>query len=305
MKADSAAASDLQLVLVRRIMDQIGRQRLRAGAHLREQELAKAFKVSRSPVRGALRFLEDQGVVYREVNRGYFLLKGFKECADLPLELPQTNDEQICETIARDWFEQEISEEISETEIRRRYGLGRITGARVLQRLSDEGVITRSPGYGWRFEPTLNTQSAHDESYDFRLMTEPMSILLPTFRFSKSAGEQLRARHQAVLKNNSEHNDISFLFEIDAGFHRFIAQCSGNRFVLSAVERQNRLRRLLEYASLIDTGRLQASCREHIAIIDALRVGDRQLAADLMSRHLREAKEFGPSFNSKNAPEVR
>lgn len=296
------ALSDLQLKLARQIIHLIGEQPLHAGAHLREEDLAKRFKVSRSPVRAALNFLAGLGAVEQQTNRGYFLLKTAEECADISLELPQAGDDQICERIARDWFAHRIAEEISETEIRRRYDLGRITASRILQKLSDEGVIARSPGYGWRFEPTLNTPSAHDESYDYRIMTEPAAILLPSFALNSAAADHLRARHEAVLNDKKGRRDISFLFEIDADFHNFVAACSGNRFVVKAIERQNRLRRLVEYASLIDAGRLQDSCREHLVILDALQARDRKTASRRLAEHLRKAKAAGPSYGTSPLP---
>lgn len=294
--ATPKTVSDLQLRLARKMIDMIGERSLPAGTHLREEDLAKHFKVSRSPVRGTLNLLASLGVVERRVNRGYFLLKNGDEYTDISLGLPQTSDDQICEKIARDWFERKLDREISEAEVRRRYDLGRSTASRILQKLSDEGVISRSPGYGWRFEPTLDTPSAHDESYDFRIMNEPAAILLPSFQLNLTIADHIRSRHEATLNANGGSGDISILFGMDAEFHEFIAQCSGNRFLIAAITGQNRLRRLVEYASLTDTGRLQDSCLEHLAILDALQSDDRKRAARLMREHLRKAKNAGPSY---------
>ncbi len=288
--------SDLQLTLARKIINLVSEEAYPVDTHIREVDLTERFSVSRTPVRAALNYLADCGIVEKRTNRGYFLIVETGKYSELPMHLPQKNDDKICETIARDWFEGHITEQVSETEIRRRYELGRLTASKILQKMAEEGIMSRLPGYGWRFEPTLNTAAAHDESYDFRILTEPSAILMPTFRPAKGAIKNLRARHEAVLNSKRTKWNISFLFSIDVDFHNFIAECSGNRFIISAIARQNRLRRLVEYVSLIDKGRWHASCREHLDILDAIQGGKIKTAARLMARHLTKAKEMGPSF---------
>ncbi len=300
-RSNTGSVSDLQLNLARKIIHLIGEQSLEAGTFLREEELARRFKVSRSPVRSTLKFLYDLDVLDQQANRGYFLKKDGAELAASTLDLPQTGDKKICERIGRDWFEGKIPRELSETEVRRKYKLGRSTAARILQKLSDEGVISRLPGYGWQFEPTLDTLSAHDESYEFRIINEPAAILLPNFKLNKAQAQLIRSRHNSVLANKQTDEDISLLFDIDVQFHEFVSGCSGNRFLLATIVRQNRLRRLVEYASLIDTGRLQGSCKEHLAILDALEADEMKLASRLMAEHLQKAQAFGPSYGEEKS----
>jgi len=290
-------ASDLQLKLARQIITLIGEQALPVGTHLKELELADRFHVSRSPVRATLDYLESLDMVERRENRGYFLKKNAQDCEDLPFNFPKSSDDKICELIARDWFEDKISREVSETEIRKRYNLGRLTASRILQKLTDQGVVSRQPGYGWRFEPTLNSQAAHDDSYDFRMLMEPGSILLQTFKLNKVAAKRLRGRHNRVINSKDTPRDISELFELDVDFHTFVAECSANRFIIDAIARQNRLRRLVEYMSLTDPGRMAESCLEHLRILDALERDKTRLASQLMADHLQSARALGPSFS--------
>jgi DNA-binding GntR family transcriptional regulator len=67
---------------------------------------------------------------------------------------------------------------------------------------------------------------------------------------------------------------------------------------VQAVTQQNKLRRLLEYESLIDSGRLNASCTEHLEILDALDARELDKAASVMIRHLKAAKASPPAFTS-------
>jgi DNA-binding GntR family transcriptional regulator len=53
------------------------------------------------------------------------------------------------------------------------------------------------------------------------------------------------------------------------------------------VEAQNRLRALLNTDWRFGAARARASCREHLAVLDALEAGDRAGAAALLADHLR------------------
>lgn len=288
--------SDLQIKLARDIIGLVTDGTLREGDHLREIELSERFGVSRTPVRAALTFLAENGLVEKRTNRGFFWSAEKDKCLKFLADLPRTDEEVLCETIARDWFEGKIEKEVSEALIRKRYELGRLTAQRILNTLAEEGVIARMPGYGWQFEPTLNTSSAHDESYEFRISLETSAILSDNFVYRRAIGDDLKKRHKSVLKRKAGKRDLAELFRLDADFHKFISECSQNRFVVQAVSQQNRLRRLLEYNSLIDAGRLKDSCLEHIAILESLEEGNNEQAAAQMRDHLQKAKDAGPDF---------
>lgn len=288
--------SDLQVRLVRQLLKMITEGALRDGARLLEIDLSKQFGVSRSPLRAALAQLASLGAIEKRDGGGQYVSVS-KDDAQLLLDkVPQEDDEQVKERIAREWFDGEVPQVVAESFFQSKYGLGKTRLSRILSMLSDEGVISRMAGYGWQFEPTLNSQAANDASYDFRLMIEPGAIMLPGFSLDKARAALIRDRHQHVLSTLSPN--MSGLFRLDEEFHQFIAECSRNAFVITAITQQNKLRRLLEYRSLIDMGRLNASCLEHIEILDALERGNRDLAAAAMALHLTKAKASAPLFRT-------
>ncbi len=87
------------------------------------------------------------------------------------------------------------------------------------------------------------------------MMLETAAIRSEDFAYRKGAGDELRKRHEALLKKGATKKNLPELFRLDADFHNFIAECSQNRFIVQVISQQNRLRRLLEYNSLIDAGR--------------------------------------------------
>ncbi len=287
--------SELQIRVARLIVEHACRSNLEEGAHLKEQELANEFQVSRSPVRGALNYLTEKGVLKRRARKGYFLNQDANTLRTDSIDLSNTSDEKLCKQIAKDWFHNKLPQQFTEAELRRRYNLGRLVLSRILLKLSEDGIIARNAGQGWRFEPTLNTESSHDASFEFRLLIEPAAILLPSFRLDQGMADLCRRHHRSILEG--ERVSLSQLFEIDAEFHRLIGISCGNPFFLSAIERQSNLRQLVEYESLIETDRTTKSCLEHMDILDAIESGDMNMASLLMKQHLLIASRNKPEFD--------
>lgn len=287
--------SELQIRVARSIVEYLRQTNIVQGSHLKEQELTSIFKVSRSPIRGALNYLAEKGVVEQIANRGYFLACNITSIAVSDLEISPSSDEKICTQIARDWFHGQVPENFTEAEFRRRYDLGRLSLSRILLKLSEEGVISRNQGHGWRFEPTLNTEELHDASFEFRLVVEPAALLLPTFKLDSVLAFASRRNHQAIF--NGEIKDISRIFEIDAEFHEMLAISSHNPFFLASIQRQGNLRRLVEYESLVETDRLIKSSQEHMAILDAIERNDCRLASVLLEQHVIIASNCKPKFD--------
>lgn len=285
-KGGGRTPSPLQLEMARNILEYLCSREMSAGNHLTEQELVHEFQVSRSPIRGALSYLASMGIVERRPNRGYFVKLSGSELRLDSLDLPRTDDEELLLTVVEDWFEKRVPQSFSEAEFRRRYGLGKMTASRILLKLSEDGIISRNRGHGWRFEPALDTKGARDESYAFRMALEPAAICSQTFELDRGLADMCRRRHDMALRRQ-EQPSFSTLIEIDAMFHRLIGVSSRNRYFLVAIERQISLRRSLEYAtwSAVRT-RVLESCSQHMEILDALEINRREDAAEMMRLHL-------------------
>ena len=260
------------------------------GAHLTEQELVDTFQVSRSPIRGALAYLEDKGIVRHRPNRGYFATVSSAELRPNYLDIPTTTEDRLFASIVRDWFESRIPRSFSQTEFCRRYDLGRWTSSRILLKLSEDGIVSRNRGHGWRFELSPDIDTARDESYLFRMEIEPGAILSRGFDLDRELAGLTRRDHLTTLDGKDGAPSVGTLADIDATFHRMIGVSSRNRFFLAAVERQNSLRRALSYVNW-DRPHALDSWSEYMDILDALERGEREEAADLMRLHLARAHD--------------
>ncbi|HCA9527096.1 TPA: GntR family transcriptional regulator [Klebsiella variicola subsp. variicola] len=287
MQPDSTASSRR---IARQILDLISEARFDPGHHLREQHLADALGVSRTPVRAGLKELTRMGAVEARPNQGFFLLKRSNELDQLEIEQSKSNDQKLYEQLVHDRIAGILPESFTQTEISQRYDVDRGVLTRTLVKLSEDGLIARNAGHGWRFLQTLNSDIALRNSYGFRLMIEPMALLTPNLHVDRQMLKRLRARHLRLIT----HPDITQvpakeIFETDAAFHELLAKASGNLFVLQAIQQQNRLRRLLEFGSYHNKRRVKEWCEEHVAIIDALRENKQEQAAELMRKHLQYA----------------
>lgn len=287
MQPDSTASSRR---IARQILDLISEARFDPGHHLREQHLADALGVSRTPVRAGLKELTRMGAVEARPNQGFFLLKRSNELDQLEIEQSKSNDQKLYEQLVHDRIAGILPESFTQTEISQRYDVDRGVLTRTLVKLSEDGLIARNAGHGWRFQQTLNSDIALRNSYGFRLMIEPMALLTPNLHVDRQMLKRLRARHLRLIT----HPDITQvpakeIFETDAAFHELLAEASGNLFVLQAIQQQNRLRRLLEFGSYHNKRRVKEWCEEHVAIIDALRENKQEQAAELMRKHLQYA----------------
>ncbi|HFD7767342.1 TPA: GntR family transcriptional regulator [Klebsiella variicola] len=287
MQPDSTASSRR---IARQILDLISEARFDPGHHLREQHLADALGVSRTPVRAGLKELTRMGAVEARPNQGFFLLKRSNELDQLEIEQSKSNDQKLYEQLVHDRIAGILPESFTQTEISQRYDVDRGVLTRTLVKLSEDGLIARNAGHGWRFLQTLNSDIALRNSYGFRLMIEPMALLTPNLHVDRQMVKRLRARHLRLIT----HPDITQvpakeIFETDAAFHELLAEASGNLFVLQAIQQQNRLRRLLEFGSYHNKRRVKEWCEEHVAIIDALRENKQEQAAELMRKHLQYA----------------
>lgn len=288
----------LQQDLADRIVQLVNEDGLSVGDLLNENSLARRLEVSRTPVRGALQHLENQGIVARRPNRGVELI-ALPQPAKAPPAVAIDEDEEWLVRIARDQRNGAFGQDISEVDIMRHYGLSRPTVQRVLSRLADLEMVERKPGYGWRFLTGMRDSATHDESYRFRMMIEPMGILEPGFHLEPGWIEHMRRLNNETLERPWHESSSVAFFEMNAAFHEGLAAASGNRFVHAAIRNQNQLRRFSQYDWKFGFERVVVNCREHLEMLDFLARGEREIASLLMRRHLERASRV----RSRNSPD--
>ncbi|MQA54936.1 GntR family transcriptional regulator [Pseudomonas piscis] len=281
--------TSLQTKVASQILSAIACGELQPGMHLKEVELAQRLGVSRSPIRSALAYLAEQKAIEPLPQQGFRVpLQTARDLAEQFNEL-RNEEEQLYVRLIDDRLNQVVSDQVSESDLLRRYGVSKSVLRRCLLRLSDEGVMQRKHGHGWQFLPTLNSPKNRFESYRFRMLLEPAGLLEPTFKMSPEQFRRCRERQVELMEGKI---DGQRFIEYNAEFHELLAAASGNSYILQAVQQQNRLRRLTEFHTVNNVERVRVSCCEHLAILDALEQGDNEWASTLLHRHLDVASKL-------------
>ena len=304
-------ASALRLDLAAQIAELIQAEGHAAHTPLREESLAALLGVSRTPIRGALKILQKSGHVYYKENAGVFVAPGAKDRERFKVPAQARPAEALYRKILADRGRRVLGDTVSEAELLARYKVPRSLLSRVLIRIHGEGFMERRRGHGWEFQPLLDSPRAIAESFRFRAIVESAALLEPGFKVDVAEAKRVRERHRRFIAAKSDARTAAEFFDMNARFHELIAAASGNRFMLQAIEQIDRLRKFQEFASFTaDSRALMQSCREHLAILDAIEAGDREWASALMRRHLSEGAErvlasghaAGTVFEADKAP---
>jgi len=103
----------------------------------------------------------------------------------------------------------------------------------------------------------------------------------------------MRQKHQDMLATPWNEASSIALYEMNAQFHEGLVAGAHNRYLLVAIQQQNRLRRFANYDWTFGHERVVISCRQHLKILDCLEAGERETAAALMRKHLDAAAKLG------------
>jgi len=281
--------------LANQILDIVRNARLEAGHHLREQWLGDRLGVSRTPIRAALDLLAERGAVETRKNQGFFLVQSFDALQRLQVEVPSSAEQSLYKQLVRDRLAGKLPGSVTQSEIAKRYDVDRGVLMRALSRLAEDNLVARNKGHGWRFLPTLATDVALRNSYEFRLAIEPAGILLDSFRPNPAVIERCRLQHMVLLSNPDLGSvDSAQLFETDVAFHEALALASGNRILTYLFEAM--ASPLQESFYLTRRGHeLRGHTPEHTiaahqAILKFVRQGDAHGAAEAMRTHLQDAE---------------
>ena len=188
--------------------------------------------------------------------------------------------------IAADRLEGLLPDRVTENFLLRRYGMTRTELSEILRRISNEGWIDRTPGYGWEFLPVLDSLTLYRDSYRFRLAIEPAAILEPTFTLNVEGLRKCREDQQRLIDGAIWEVSNAVLFDSNSALHEAVMDCSNNSFFSDGLRKVDRLRRLIEYKKSLPRDRALERCREHVQLIDLLLAGHNEAAAAFMREHL-------------------
>ncbi|ANE76664.1 GntR family transcriptional regulator [Dickeya solani] len=285
-----ATLTPLQARIVRDVISYVRREQLAVGHHLVESSLAQALNTSRTPVKQAMQYLMDKGMVTYDRNRGFFLTQHASQLGNLVAEVLEQAEDPLYRQLAERRITRQLPEQFSEMELMLEFGVTRPVLRKVLLRCQQEGWLEHMAGQGWRTLPLIDSVEAYEESYALRAIIEPAGLLSATFHIDPQALAHCRKQQEHLAEDGYLTMTAMEMFDTSSGFHDTLAVCSGNRFLLQTVRHLARLRRLVEYRKERFRPQRKHQAEEHLQIIRYLEQGDRLSAADFMRTHLEKAR---------------
>ena len=277
--------------LAEQILSHIRAEALQPGTHLPAQQLADRFHVSRSPVSRALALLAENNVVKHQAGQGFVVAAGAHSRTKRVNLAKSDQLTPVYFQIVNDRLQGGLADRVSARSLQMRYHLTRSQVTQLLDRMVREGWAERRPGYGWALASVITTPEALEKSYRLRLAIEPAGLLEPTFDLAPALSREARERESELLDGGIDAMPPDVLYERGVQFHEMLARASGNSFFLEALQRINRMRRLITYQTMANRERYYLQVKAHIRILDFLAEGRNAQAAETMREHLLEVLE--------------
>jgi DNA-binding GntR family transcriptional regulator len=164
-----------------------------------------------------------------------------------------------------------------------RFGVSATPVREAMLDLMREGLVDTVPNKGFRVTQVSERQL--DEYTQIRQLIE-IPVLVGLARTAdKGQLAALRPRAETIVTAAVEGDLISYL-EADRRFHLALLAMAGNEHLVAVVDDLRKRSRLFGLQELAAAGKLEASGREHLELLDALIAGDAEAVRECMTRHL-------------------
>lgn len=192
----------------------------------------------------------------------------------------------------------------TEAELCQHLGVSRSSLREALQQLKGRGLVESTAGRGMfvrsieagRIEKdlTLFAQVEQDpeaffELVSFRLLIEPENARIAAH---KCTSECIRDLESLLNKMHATLEDLDAFMEADLDMHLRIAQEAGNRFTKMVLSCIKPLGKRFGHVNYSSGNFSRQTLDEHIKLLNAIRSGDEQTAAQIMKAHLESSQRM-------------
>ena len=182
----------------------------------------------------------------------------------------------------------------SETRLAKEIGVSRTPMRDALQKLEQEGLIEILPSRGFQLQAITPERIQKNNQVRSALECYSAVVLTRNFRTPK-AQESIRRLGELLglqRKVFEEDGEISEFVRYDLQFHRTVVESLENEELSKLFCNHIYCIQKLARKSLLHTGRLEATLREHTAIYDAIRTGDLLNIYDITMQHMEITTEI-------------
>jgi DNA-binding GntR family transcriptional regulator len=172
---------------------------------------------------------------------------------------------------------------IDENALREELGLGRTPIREALKRLALEKLVIIVPRRGM-FVTDIGITDLR-RLFEVRVMLEGLAARLAAERGRPFHWQRMEAALNRLPVPTEADNES--LIAIDEACHHIMYEAADNEFLEDALTTMYALSLRLWYFSLSKLGKMHSTILEHRDILEALRAGDPDLAAELVEEHVR------------------
>jgi len=205
---------------------------------------------------------------------------------------PRALYEEVAELLRQRIFQRalEPGSWIDELKIAEEYGISRTPLREALKVLAAEGLVTMKVRRG-AYVTEVSDKDLTDV-YHLLSLLESDAAGVVAERASAAQLDELKALH-AELEAAAQpgHVDRELFFAINERFHMRLLAIADNRWRDQMVADLRKVMKLNRHNSLLKSGRIDESLKEHQALMAALATRDAQAAAARMREHFRSGLE--------------
>jgi DNA-binding GntR family transcriptional regulator len=173
---------------------------------------------------------------------------------------------------------------LSERELTERLGLGRTPVREALRTLAQEKLVDVYPRRGI-FVSSVNARDLASLS-EVRAVLESHAAALAAERATPEERGEATALIAELDRTAGEHDERR-LIELDQRIHRHVYRCAHNPFLEETLNEYYVLTLRIWFLALDRVARLDEAVHEHRQLMEAVRDGDPERAAETMRRHVR------------------
>ena len=173
-----------------------------------------------------------------------------------------------------------------EADLVRQLGVSRTPIREALRRLQTEGLIAATPPRGF-----LVLEVSPDELAEIYRVREVLEALAAHLAAERHSRVDLAVMEECldVMESAYHDHDDDALAAANRDFHDAIAAASHNRYLIGVLREAREVFERYRPVAIAKPRRRTAAHDEHRRLLEAIRNGDAQQAADIVSAHVSEA----------------
>ena len=275
------------------------------GTVLTEGRIAGLFGTSRTPVRTALNELLEEGLIARFEGRGFVVSgRGKVTPARVPLTremlglapgLPPEPQPATAQRIARR-FEDSLAlalpfglYRINEQAAADHFDVSRTIVRELLSRFQDRGLVRKDLRSHWVVGPLTARDVAH--YFNIRGKLEPLALLESAPQMEPAEIQRMWQAADDAISGRTELT-AALIEELENDIHVRLLARSSNGYLLRMIH-QTQIALVVNrvFASYVGARPFEVALREHLIVLEFIKRGAHQAAAQALEEHMRLAAE--------------